>query len=75
LGNAVNKEEFKKAVSAKLKKIPLEDRREWDETNLLGWWSKAKADDSRLNCGSSGASDWELVEMCTRDLIGKDALS
>ena len=71
----MNKEDFKKAVCAKLKKIALEDRREWDETNLLGWWRKAKADDSYLNWGSSGASDWELVKMCTRDLIGKDALS
>lgn len=70
----MKKEEFEHAVSEKLKRIPLETRKQWSELNLLGWWEQAKAEDSYLTCENSKAKVWPLVKISCQELIGKDAI-
>ena len=70
----MNKEDFKKALRDKLRKIPLETRKKWNETDLLGWWGKAQTEDSYLTWERAPGDVWQHVKGMCRDLIGTNAI-
>lgn len=70
----MKKEDFKEAVRGKLKKVPLETRKLWSDTDLFVWWSQAKAQDSYLTWEKCPGDVWQWVPGMCRDLIGKDAI-
>ena len=71
----MKKEDFKLAVQGKLRMVPLETRKQWNDTNLLVWWGKTKAEDSYLTWERCPGNDvWQWVPGMCRDLIGKDAI-
>ena len=71
----MKKEDFKAAVRGKLKNVPLETRKLWNNTDLFVWWSQARAEDSYLTWEKCPGSDvWQWVPGMCSDLIGKDAI-
>ena len=36
----MHKQQFRKAVRDKLRQVPLEIRKTWNETNLFVWWPR-----------------------------------
>jgi hypothetical protein len=70
---AMNKEDFKQRLREKLRKTPLETRKQWTDTDLFIWWTKAKAEDSYLTWERCSGDLWQYVPGMCRDLIGNDA--
>ena len=69
----MNKEDFKQRLREKLRKTPLETRKQWTDTDLFIWWTKAKAEDSYLTWERCSGDLWQSVPGMCRDLIGNDA--
>lgn len=69
----MEKEDFKEAVRGKLKKVPLETRKLWNDNDLFVWWSRARAEDSYLTWEKCSGDVWQWVPGMCSDLIGKDA--
>lgn len=69
----MNKEDFRKALRDRLAKVPLETRKKWNETDLFGWWMKAK-EDSYLTWERASGDVWQHVKGMCRDLIGPSAI-
>jgi hypothetical protein len=70
----MRKQQFKKAVRDKLRQVPLEIRKTWNETNLFVWWTAARAADSYLTWERApGDHVWQHVKVMCGELIGRDA--
>jgi hypothetical protein len=70
----MKKKEFEQSLRDKLRKVPLETRMTWKDTDLFVWWLKAKAEDSYLTWERSPCDVWQFVPGMCNDLIGKKAL-
>jgi len=71
----MKKEDFKQALREKLKKVPIETRKEWTSTNLFTWWVQAKDEDSYLTWERCPGDVWQSVPGMCKDLYGKGAIS
>lgn len=69
----MKKEDFKRAVREKLKHVPLETRKQWNDTDLFVWWCKAKTEDSYLTWELCPGDVWQWVKGICGDLIGQNA--
>jgi hypothetical protein len=69
----MNKDDFKRALREKLQKVPVETRKQWDDTNLFGWWAKMKAEDSYLTWDHCTGDVWQWVKIMCHDLIDQNA--
>lgn len=69
----MNKEDFQNRLHDRLRKVPLETRRQWNETDLLIWWGQAVAEDSYLTWERATGGIWQHVKSMCRDLIGPNA--
>lgn len=67
------KQAFRTAVRDRLRQVPLEARKTWNETNLLTWWREAQAADPHLTWERAPGDVWQHVKGMCRDLMGKDA--
>jgi hypothetical protein len=70
----MNKEDFKRAVQEKLRRVPLETRKQWNDTDLFVWWGNAKAEDSYLTWERCPGDVWQWVKGICDNLIGKNAI-
>ena len=70
----MKKEIFRTAIRNKLIEVPLEIRQSWNETDLLGWWGKAKSEDSYLMWDQATGDVWQHVKSMCQDLIGTKAV-
>lgn len=68
----MKKEHYRQAIRDSLRAVPLENRRQWTETDLFGWWVKASRD-STLVWERSPGDPWQHVPGFCVGLIGKDA--
>jgi hypothetical protein len=71
----MNKEDFKQELRAKLRKVPFETRKEWNDTDLFIWWGQAREADSYLTWDGCPGDVWQRVPGMCKDLIGKSAIS
>jgi hypothetical protein len=70
----MRKQQFRKAVRDKLRQVPLEIRKTWNETNLFVWWTAARAVDSYLTWERApGDAVWQHVKLMCGELIGREA--
>ena len=75
IGIAIMKKvDFEQAVREKLKKIPLESRKQWNNTDLLIWWTEARAEDSYLTWEGCRGDAWQWVPEICRGMIGKSCI-
>ena len=70
----MKKDDFEQALWRLLMSVPLETRKQWDETDLLIWWGEAQKDNSYLTWERSPGPLWQHVKGMCRDLIGKQAV-
>lgn len=66
----MKKEEFRQAVRAKLQNVPVETRKQWNDTDLLVWWMKAKSEDPYLTWERCRGDLWQQIPGICRNLIG-----
>jgi hypothetical protein len=55
----MKKKEFEQSLRDKLRKVPLETRMTWKDTDLFVWWLKAKAEDSYLTWERCHGDLWQ----------------
>jgi hypothetical protein len=67
------KQDFEKAVRDTLRKVPVEERRTWDDTKLFTWFMKAKAEDPFLTWERCPGDPWQWVPGICKHLIGPGA--
>ena len=70
----MKKDDFEQALRRLLMSVPLEERKKWDEFDLLTWWTKAQKDDSYLTWERCSGDIWQHVKVVCRDLIGQSAI-
>jgi hypothetical protein len=70
----MTKDEFARALRDRLRKMPLDNRRGWDETRLLEWWTREKSGDTYLRWERDSGNPWKTVLAICRDMIGPDAV-
>ena len=71
----VKKEDFKAALRALLRRVPLDARKRWSDVDLFVWWLEVRREDPNLVWEGRKSEDaWQWIpEMC-RDLIGAEAI-
>lgn len=69
----MKKEAFRQALRDKLKKVPLDTRKNWDGNDLYIWWLRAKAEDTYLTWEQCSGDVWQCVPGMCSDLIGERA--
>ena len=69
----MDKEEFKQAVRTELRRVPVEERRSWDDNKLFSWFLQAQAEDSYLTWDRCPGDPWQWVPGFCKDLIGPRA--
>ena len=70
----MKKEDFKQALQRRLMSVPLEERKTWNEFDLLSWWTEAQKEDSYLTWERCPSHLWEHVKVMCRGLIGNKAV-
>lgn len=66
------KELFREAVRKRLKMVPLEGRRTWNQAELWRWWLIARNEDPQVTSGDVDVA-WLRVKRVCADLMGPQA--
>jgi hypothetical protein len=69
----MNKEEYRRVLRDRLRKVPVILRRHWEETDLMTWWNQERHNDANLRWDHASADPWENVKGMCSDLIGPNA--
>ncbi|WP_243318070.1 hypothetical protein [Geothrix paludis] len=69
----MNKSEFEQAVRTELMRVPIAERRTWDNNKLFFWFMKAKTDNPRLTWDRCPGDPWQWVPGICKHLIGPNA--
>lgn len=69
----MKKEDFQQAIRGKLGEVPLESRKQWNDTNLLDWWNKVRAENSYLTWDHHPDA-WPWVKGMCANMIGERAI-
>jgi hypothetical protein len=69
----MEKEAFKQAVRTELRRVPLQERRSWDDHKLMAWYSQAQAEESFLTWERCPSDPMQWVSGFCKDLIGSKA--
>jgi hypothetical protein len=69
----MEKETFRKIVRDRLKQMPVESRRSWDQNSLFGWWLEESSKDPNVTSGRAAGELWMQVKATCMDLIGPQA--
>lgn len=67
------KSDFEKAIRTELRKIPIEERRTWDDTKLFFWYMEAKSTNPFLVWDKCPGDPWQCVPSICKYLIGPGA--
>ncbi len=70
----MKKADFETAILDKLRQVPLENRRQWKEIDLMIWWNTEKAKDSYLTWDGCKGDIWQHVNGLGARLIGGNAM-
>jgi predicted ATPase len=70
----MDEQDFRDAVRVRLRKVPVEDRSRWTDSNLYAWWLATQSGDSKLSVDNGRGKIWQSVRILVKDLIGPDAL-
>lgn len=62
-------------IREKLLAVPLENRREWTEADLFGWWEALQMQGMKLHIEATENTTLATVKRLFGDLIGKNAPS
>lgn len=65
-------EQFRDAVRQRLKLVPLESRRNWNQAELFRWWLVARNEDPQCTSGDVDVA-WYRVKRICADLLGPQA--
>jgi len=70
----MKKEDFKRRLRGHLLKVPLETRKQWNDTRLFYWFLKVKSEDPYLTWNRCPGDVWQWVPGMCKDLIGPAAV-
>lgn len=70
----MNKSEFEKAVRQELRRVSVDTRRTWDETDLFGWWMRTTSSHPQITWDRCRGDPWQTVKGICNDLIGDRAM-
>jgi hypothetical protein len=70
----VKKDAYRDALRLRLRGVPLETRRKWNETDLMVWWNRERQKDTYLTWERAPGDPWQHVKGMCSDLIGPKAI-
>jgi hypothetical protein len=71
----MKKEDFRQRIRDQLRTtVPLEARKQWDDTKLFVWFMKANSEDPYLTWEGCRGDVWQRVPGMCNDLIGPAAV-
>jgi hypothetical protein len=67
------KQDFRDAVRAALREVPLERRKTWDESDLSQWFFAERSKIGALQRSDGDGDPWQHLKSMCSDLIGDKA--
>ena len=69
----MSKQQFRDAVRAALREVPLENRKTWDESDLSQWFFAERSKNLQLQRSDGDGDPWQHLKSMCSDLIGHKA--